>query len=58
MVQFYPKKKFLLLYSNMEAPNMNDRLHLTDDYQNSPASSLYRGSVINDCYQELYIDFI
>ena len=32
-VQFYPKKKFLALYSNMAAPNMNGRLHLTDVHQ-------------------------
>ena len=37
-VQFYPKKKFLSLYSNMAAPNMNGRLHLEDAHQNSPAS--------------------
>ena len=38
IVQFYPKRKFLLLYSNMAAPNMNGRLHLTGLFQNSPAS--------------------
>ena len=37
-VQFYPKKKFLSLYSNMAAPNMNGRLHLTGVHQHSPAS--------------------
>ena len=37
-VQFFPKKKFLSLYSNMAAPNMNGRLHLADVHQNSPAS--------------------
>ena len=36
-VQFYPMKKS---YSNMAALNMNDRLHLEDVHQNSPASFL------------------
>ena len=37
-IQFYPKKKFLSLYSNMAAPNVNDRLHLTGVHQKPPAS--------------------
>ena len=37
-VQFYPKKKFLSLYSNMAAPNMNGRLHMTGVHQNSQTS--------------------
>ena len=40
-VQFYPKKKFLSLNSNMAAPSMNGRLRLTDVHQNSPASLVF-----------------
>ena len=37
-LQFYLKKKFLSLYSNMAAPNVNGCLHLTGVHQKSPAS--------------------
>ena len=37
-LQFYQKKKFLSLYSNMAAPNVNGRRHFTVVYQKSPAS--------------------
>ena len=37
-LQFYPKKKFPSLYSNMVAPNVNGRRHLAGVHQKSPAS--------------------
>ena len=36
------KKKFLVLYSNIAAPNMNGRLPLTGLHQNAPASLKYQ----------------
>ena len=56
-VRFYPKKKFLSLYSNMAAPNLNGRLHLTGVHHKPPALAVFPklwATVPHNDYMQMY----